>query len=156
MFLLLVARALILSFRYSPFLFLKCLHLLHLDPATTAIQLVSFDPIILSILRWTTVYASSIYSSPDSEIFIFSIIISQASTSASKSSIAANLLQSSTRYLPFPSTSFNFLKLNLSIWNLCDLCSSTRIWSIWLWVVTSGDVQYIYGCSDVGTSYFWL
>jgi hypothetical protein len=64
LFLLFIASSLILFFRYSLSSFLKCLlasHLIlfrlsplfHLDPANAAIWLVSFDLIILSILRQT-------------------------------------------------------------------------------------------------------
>jgi hypothetical protein len=67
LYLLFLASSLILSFRYSLFLFLKYYpHLFHLDPATTAIWLVFFDLIISSILRRSMVYASSIRNNPDS------------------------------------------------------------------------------------------
>jgi hypothetical protein len=65
------------DFRYSRVLLLKCLlpsrlilcrltHLFRLDPVTAAIWLVSFDLIILSILRRTTAYSSSIHNNLDS------------------------------------------------------------------------------------------
>jgi uncharacterized membrane protein len=104
LFSLFVARTLIPSFRYNLFLFLKCLlhcsyypHLFHLDPVTTAILVVSFDLIILSILHQTMAYASSNHNSLDPimvKFFYFSLIVSQALlnfTSAPKSSKDANL-----------------------------------------------------------------
>jgi hypothetical protein len=43
----------------------NCTHLFCLDPVTTAVWLFSFDLIILSILRRTVTYASSIHNNLD-------------------------------------------------------------------------------------------
>jgi hypothetical protein len=83
LFLLFTASSLILSLRCSLFSFLKCLlasrlilldypHLFHLDPVTTAISLVSFDLIILSIHRQTMAHASSsVHNNLDSPLWHF-------------------------------------------------------------------------------------
>jgi hypothetical protein len=86
---------------------------------------------------------------------LFYLVISQTlltSTSESKSHKAANQFGASKLYFPLPSNLFNFLRLKLSALN--DQTLSTleclriyiRIWSIWLWMFPSGDVQ----------SYLWM
>jgi hypothetical protein len=67
------------------------------------------------------------------ETEIFSLIVSQAlliSTSVSKFYKAENVFEISTRYYSLPSTSFNFLRLNLSIRNLCIVCLLTASLSL--------------------------
>jgi hypothetical protein len=64
---------------------------------------------------------------------MLSLIVSQEllmSTSASTFYKAANLSETSTWYCSLLSISFNFLRLNLSIWNLCELCSFTASLSL--------------------------
>jgi hypothetical protein len=77
-------------------------------------------------------------------VFIFSLIVSRAllisSSSSSKLSRAANPFQISTRYCWLPSTSFNFLKLNLSIRKFCVVCLQS--FSLSLNLPTPGGNQY--------------
>jgi hypothetical protein len=133
-----------LSFRYSLFLFLKCLLVAHLI-LFRLFPFISLGSCILwsnNILHRTMAHAFSVHNNLDSlaDILIFSLIVSQALfayTSVSKFSSAANLFEISTRYCSSvgpstshnpmdlhgylftycssPSTSFNFLKLKLSI-----------------------------------------
>jgi hypothetical protein len=141
LFLLFVASSLILSFRYFLFLFLKCLlasrhSLFRLSPF---ISLGSWNHCNLACFLWSNNFEHPsfnhdlyFFNSKQPrlslvQIFIFSLIVSQAliiSTSAFKFSKTANLLETSTHNCSLPSTSFNFLRLNLSTWNLCDLCLS--------------------------------
>jgi hypothetical protein len=70
-------------FQISPLLIpeiVDCIHyphLFHLDPVTTAIWLVSFGLIILSILRRTMAYASSVHNNLESLLSL--LIITPAS-----------------------------------------------------------------------------
>jgi hypothetical protein len=66
-------------------------------------------------------------------MFICSLIVSQAlltSTSSTTFSKAANLFEISVQYYSLPCASFNFLRLNLSIWKSCVVCLLTDSFSL--------------------------
>jgi hypothetical protein len=97
--------------------------------------------------------------------------------------ISCKLIEISTQYCSLPSTSFNFLRLNLSIWNLYDLrlftaslpltFATTRYWyhtllcmiehqvysNAFIYLPEYGQsvgfpIPHIYWCCNVGTTYF--
>jgi hypothetical protein len=113
-------------------------HLIHFNHCTftiswlsTAIWLVSFDLIILSILSQTV-----------ADILIFSQIVSQPvliPTSLPKFSRAANLSWIWIWYCSLHCTLFNFLRLDLTIWTLCIVCLLTAILSLILSPPDSGQ-----------------
>jgi hypothetical protein len=159
---LLVASSLILYFAQ----FLKWLHVLYtsnsdffrlflLAPVTTADSLVSFHLIILIILRRNMTYDSSIHNKLDwhftavkmnnaSFIFYNSFqIISSANMHISVKTFKATNIFEKIRYFSLHSTSFNFLRLNLTTRKVCDLCLFTASVSLNLpqpdagqWIVT--------------------
>ena len=138
----LVSSSLILAFRYSFFLFLKCLlaSRLTLFRLTTLLCLGSYARCILACFLWSkepkhfsSNHGLCCFSSCRprltlAEVLIFSVMFSEAlfmSLQSHKFSKAANLFVISVRYCYLTSSSFSFLRLNLSPSDFCAACLLT-------------------------------